>query len=148
MTARKRLNKELIDMYNNPPPGVSAGPTDDNLYEWTAAIAGPADSPYEGGFFFLKIQIPPDYPYRPPKPTFITPVYHPNINRQGAICVSFLKEEWSPALTISRLLISLQSFLVDPNPRDPLVPEIAAVYERNIEEYEKNAKSWTLKYAT
>ena len=88
---------------------------------------GPSASPYEGGVFFVQIHFPPDYPFKPPKVNFQTKVYHPNVNSTGSICLDILKEQWSPALTISKVLLSICSLLTDPNPDDPLVPEIAHI---------------------
>jgi ubiquitin-protein ligase len=68
-----------------------------------ATIMGPADSPFSGGVFFVSIHFPPDYPFKPPKVSFQTKVYHPNVNSQGSICLDILKEQWSPALTISKV---------------------------------------------
>ena len=68
-----------------------------------ATIMGPADSPYAGGVFFSLIHFPPDYPFKPPKVQFQTKLYHPNVNSQGSICLDILKEQWSPALTISKV---------------------------------------------
>ena len=68
---------------------------------------GPGDSPYSGGVFFVMIHFPPDYPFKPPKVQFQTKVYHPNVNSQGSICLDILKEQWSPALTISKVQLSL-----------------------------------------
>jgi len=108
---------------------------------------GPADSPFSGGVFFLSISFPPDYPFKPPKVAFTTKVYHPNVNSQGAICLDILKDQWSPALTISKVLLSISSLLTDPNPDDPLVSEIAHVYKTNKKGYEDTAREWTRKYA-
>jgi ubiquitin-protein ligase len=60
------------------------------------------DSPYTGGVFFLQIQFPTDYPFKPPKVHFTTRIYHPNINANGSICLDILRDQWSPALTISK----------------------------------------------
>ena len=69
--------------------------------------AGPGQSPYNGGIFFLNIVFPPEYPFKPPRVSFTTKIYHPNINEKGGICLDILKENWSPALTISKVRITL-----------------------------------------
>ncbi|KWU44188.1 ubiquitin carrier protein [Rhodotorula sp. JG-1b] len=146
----KRIAKELTDL-NKPdalPQGCSAAPiTDDNVHEWRATIEGPPDSPYQGGEFNLHISIPADYPFRPPKVTFETKIYHANINAQGGICLDILKNQWSPALSIIKVLLSVASLLADPNPHDPLMPDIAQRYLKNRKEHDKTAREWTQKYA-
>jgi ubiquitin-conjugating enzyme E2 D/E len=133
--------------YRDPPSSCSAGPVGDDLYHWQASIMGPPDSPYAGGVFFLSIHFPTDYPFKPPKVAFTTKIYHPNINGNGNICLDILKDQWSPALTISKVLLSICSLLTDANPDDPLVPEIAHVYNQDRPKYEATAKEWTKKYA-
>jgi len=117
------------------------------MFKWQATIMGPADSPYSGGVFSLSIHFPTDYPFKPPKLQFTTKMYHPNINGSGAICLDILKSQWSPALTISKVLLSICSMLTDPNPDDPLVPEIARVYKTDRNKYNQTAREWTQKYA-
>jgi len=145
--AQKRISKELIDLGKDPPTNCSAGPVGDDLFQWQATILGPQDSPYAQGVFFLTITFPTDYPFKPPKVAFTTRIYHPNINSNGSICLDILRSQWSPALTISKVLLSICSLLTDPNPDDPLVPEIARIYKTDKAKYEKLAKEWTSKYA-
>uniref|UniRef100_A0A6I8MYG5 E2 ubiquitin-conjugating enzyme n=1 Tax=Ornithorhynchus anatinus TaxID=9258 RepID=A0A6I8MYG5_ORNAN len=111
-----RIQKELADITLDPPPNCSAGPKGDNIYEWRSTILGPPGSVYEGGVFFLDITFTPEYPFKPPKVTFRTRIYHCNINSQGVICLDILKDNWSPALTISKVLLSICSLLTDCNP--------------------------------
>eukprot|EP01015_Nassula_variabilis_P034051 TRINITY_DN831_c0_g2_i5.p1 TRINITY_DN831_c0_g2~~TRINITY_DN831_c0_g2_i5.p1 ORF type:complete len:149 (-),score=13.29 TRINITY_DN831_c0_g2_i5:148-594(-) len=146
--ALKRIQKELKDINNDPPSNCSAGPVSDtDQFHWQATIMGPDDSPYAGGVFFLNINFPTDYPFKPPKVSFITRIYHPNINSNGSICLDILKDQWSPALTVSKVLLSICSLLTDPNPDDPLVPEIANQYKTDKTRYESIAREWVRKYA-
>ena len=144
--AINRIQKELNNIQKDPPLNCSAGPTDDNLFFWQATIMGPSESPYEGGIFFLNIHFPSDYPFKPPKVTFKTKVFHPNISGSGAICLDILKDQWSPALTISKVLLSICSLLTDPNPDDPLVPDIANLYNKDKEEFNIKAREYTQIY--
>ena len=101
--ALKRIQRELQELGRDPPANCSAGPMGDDLFHWQATIMGPEESPYSGGVFFLDIHFPADYPFKPPKVTFTTRIYHCNINSNGGICLDILKDNWSPALTISKV---------------------------------------------
>uniref|UniRef100_A0A0X3NHR6 E2 ubiquitin-conjugating enzyme n=1 Tax=Schistocephalus solidus TaxID=70667 RepID=A0A0X3NHR6_SCHSO len=146
-TSLKRIQKELADITADPPPNCSAFPRGENLYEWVSTILGPPGSVYESGIFLLDIHFPLDYPFKPPKVTFKTRIYHCNINSHGVICLDILKNNWSPALTISKVLLSICSLLTDCNPADPLVGSIANQYIHNRSEHDRTAKQWTKKYA-
>jgi ubiquitin-conjugating enzyme E2 D/E len=146
--AIRRLQKELIEIKKDTPANCSAGLINpDDLFTWQATIIGPTETPYEGGMFNLRIFFPPDYPFKPPKITFQTRIYHPNINSNGEICLDILKTQWSPALSLTKILLSLCSLLSDPNPNDPLVPEIAKIYKTDIEEFNRIAREHTINYA-
>ena len=149
MSASKRILRELMDLRKDPPLNCSAGPTDESdMFTWDGVIFGPSESPYAGGVFNVTIQFPIDYPFKPPRIVFSTKIYHPNINADGFICLDILKQNWSPALTISKVLLSILSMLTDPNPHDPLMPDIAQQYTNNRAEYEETARVWTQRYAT
>jgi len=148
MSSAKRILKEMKDMEASPMDNCTAGPINtENLYVWRGTIVGPMKSPYEGGLFQLEITFPVEYPFKPPKVQFLTKVYHPNINSSGGICLDILKDAWVPSLTIGKVLLSISSLLTDPNPKDPLVPEIAELYVRNRVEFDRVARDYTQTYA-
>uniref|UniRef100_A0A8I5YUL8 E2 ubiquitin-conjugating enzyme n=1 Tax=Pongo abelii TaxID=9601 RepID=A0A8I5YUL8_PONAB len=105
------------------------------------------DSPCQGGVFFLTIHFPTDCLFKPPKDAFTTKIYHPNINSNGSICFDILWSQWSPALTVSKDLLSICSLPCIPNLNDPLVLEIAHTYKADRENYNRLARQWTEKYA-
>ena len=148
MSTIKRIRTELDKIQQDPPSNCSAGPANEDLFKWEATIIGPIDTVYEGGIFKLDILFPERYPFKPPKVKFRTRIYHPNINSSGGICLDILKDQWSPALTISKVLLSICSLLTDPNPDDPLMIDIAELYKSDIEEYKIKARAHTLRYAS
>ena len=148
MACKKRILQEIKELQNNDSDNVTAGPvSEDNIFCWSATLIGPKDSPYEGGIFLLNINFPQDYPFKPPKINFQTKIFHPNINSGGSICLDILNSQWSPALTLSKTLLSISSLLTDPNPDDPLVSNIANMYKNDRLKYNEEAKLWTSKYA-
>ena len=84
---------------------------------------------------------------KPPKCRFITKIYHPNIDALGRICLDILKQNWTPALNLPKVCLSIQSLLQEPNPEDPLDNNIANVFKSNLKLAHKNAKQWTKLYA-
>lgn len=134
-------NKNAFDEYDANPIN------EDDLRSWRAQIKGPKDSVYAGGCFHLSIIFPNNYPFAPPAVTFLTPIYHPNVNREGYICLDILKNQWSPALSISKVLLSIISLLHEPNTDDPLMADIAKLYCDNREKFNENARNYTLEHA-
>lgn len=148
MACKKRILQEIKELQNNDSDNVTAGPvSEDNIFCWSATLIGPKDSPYDGGIFLLNINFPQDYPFKPPKINFQTKIFHPNINSGGSICLDILNSQWSPALTLSKTLLSISSLLTDPNPDDPLVSSIATMYKNDRTKYNEEASIWTKKYA-
>lgn len=145
--ALKRLQKELKSFKLNPPSSCIADIVDDDLYHWTGILFGPSNTPYADGIFKVDIIIPSDYPFQPPKVKFMTRIFHPNIDSNGNVCLDILKDKWSPALHIDHILLSISSLLNEPNPKDPLEPDIAFLYNTDRERYNLMARNYTLTYA-
>ncbi|NDE14341.1 ubiquitin-conjugating enzyme E2 [bacterium] len=146
--AIRRLHREYQDLLENPVYSCRAWPLPDKgMLEWKGVVTGPADTPYAGGTFELLMHFSVEYPFKPPKVVFVTRIFHPNISSTGGICMDILKDNWSPALTISKLLLSVCSLLADPNPSDPLVPDIARMLLEDPERFEAEARAFTARHA-
>ena len=146
-TALARINRELHDFSKDPPANCSAGPVGDDPFLWQATLMGPSGSPYEGGVFFLSVQFPEDYPFKPPRVHFKTPIWHPNIGEDGRVGLDILDENWTPALTLAKVLLSIGSLLVDPEPRGALRREVAQEYQDVRVKFDRTAREWTRKFA-
>ena len=146
--SKRRLQNELKQFNISSAAGISAHLKEDNLFEWEASIQGPPGTPYEGGTFILDFSFPSRYPFRPPKVTFKTKIYHCNINSDGYISLNILGSQWVSSSTIEKIFLSIQSFFNDCNPDDCLVPEIAAKYVNDRKEHDRVCRKWTKKYAT
>ncbi len=91
----------------------------DNLMSMKCLIIGPDNTPYEGGFYIFKIDIPNNYPFNPPKFTFLTRCnnvrFHPNLYVNGYVCLSILNtwgnNEWSPCNTLTAIFTTIQSIM-------------------------------------
>eukprot|EP00123_Amoebidium_parasiticum_P003653 comp14942_c0_seq1/m.11527 comp14942_c0_seq1/g.11527 ORF comp14942_c0_seq1/g.11527 comp14942_c0_seq1/m.11527 type:complete len:151 (-) comp14942_c0_seq1:113-565(-) len=142
-----RLQRERSDISNQLPPGCHAGPKGDNLFEWIAIVQGPEGTPYDGGVFFIDLFFPKEYPHKPPKVVMRTRIYHCNISANGNIALPALRDQWSPATTLSKLLHEIVSLLSNCMPEHALVPVLAGKYLSDPEGYNATARDWTRRFA-
>ncbi|EGC32071.1 hypothetical protein DICPUDRAFT_11209, partial [Dictyostelium purpureum] len=147
-----RLRQELSLIEKDPPPGIQAWPIENRINSLEAIIVGPQETPYDNGIFKLEISLPNRYPLEPPQIKFTTPIYHPNIDSNGRICLDILnmppKGEWKPSLNLSTVLTSIRLLMSTPNPYDPLMNDINEVFKNNYNQFFKTAKQWTTRHAT
>ena len=150
MKNNPRLLADLKNLKNHDiPETIKDIEINDNIYgPHYIYLKGPKDSPYENGVFKLKIEIPEKYPFVPPTFLFTNKIYHPNISNEGIICIDILKNQWSAALKLTSIILSLSALLTQPNPDDPLEFEIANIYKNNKQLFIKNAKDYVKIYAT
>lgn len=155
-----RVVKETKTLTTDPVPGIDCKPDPNNFKHFFVTIEGiisinpgPKGTCYENGIFNAELLLPDDYPMTPPKVVFDTKIYHPNIgikisneDNLGRICLDILKKNWSPALQIKSVLLSIQSLLSEPNPEDPLNNEAADHWKNNKKAAEAKAREWTQKY--
>jgi len=151
--ATKRLMVEFRELMDHPTEGILAGPlSEDSFTEWECFVAGPTDTPFEGGVFRACISFPSDYPLSPPKMKFTSALWHPNIYgtgaRAGEVCISILHapgndafgyerscERWSPVQSVEKILLSVVSMLAEPNCESPANVDAAKMYRDHREQF-------------
>ena len=162
----KRVKKELED-YNasrsvtdgvftlEPYCDASTGSVD--LTHFSATLLGPKGTPYAGGNFLIDIKIPQNYPFKAPMFELVNfrSMFHPNFapgpsgklqngEYSSNICINVLKEDWTPAFSLTTVLLAISAILADPNPKDALNIEAASLLLRNKDEFEKRARKCML----
>ncbi|MCJ1326509.1 hypothetical protein MMC10_003173 [Thelotrema lepadinum] len=145
--AQRRILSE-IRRFSDTPPCISLSLIGSSLSNILGVFVGPPDTPYEDGIFFVRFQIPEQYPLVPPKCRFMTKVYHPNIDANGQVCLNILNKQWQPVWALSDLLLAIAALLQEPNQEDFLVSEVAHMQKTNRRQFEANARDWAEKYAT
>lgn len=134
----------------------SIGLLDDNIYTWEVIIFGPKDSDYESGIFKAEMIFPIDFPEAPPTFRFITPVWHPNIDKEGNVCISILhkpgddefgyedqSERWLPVRSPESVILSIMCLLTSPNCESPANLEASQQYREDLESYRKKVRRLT-----
>jgi len=148
------LKKQLKDLIKSPVDGFSAGLVDDdNIYKWEILIIGPTDSLYEGGYFTAHLTFPEEYPQRPPKLKFISDMWHPNVGKDGHVCISILhepgddkygyekaSERWLPIHTVETIMVSVISMLSDPNDESPANVDAAKEFREDKTKFKRNCR--------
>lgn len=139
MAATRKLTKELQLLEDHKGEDVGVNIVGNNLLHWKGYVDGPKNTPYYNKKYILTIKFPVEYPFKPPKITFDTKIFHPNISDKGEICLDILKNQWMPTMSMYKVLKSIRTLLCEPNIDDPLNPEAAKLYKDNRDEFNKVA---------
>jgi len=130
--AMKLLAKQLAEFEEEPVEGILVRADMSNIFHWDAWIEGPSDTPYAGGVFKIHIEFPHDFPLNPPTVAFVSEFWHPNVYKDGKVCISILhppgpdemsgedeSERWLPTRSIATIILSVISILSAPNFSSP-----------------------------
>jgi ubiquitin-conjugating enzyme E2 A len=140
-----RLTKELDKLKKEPVDGFTLEEFS-NIMFWQGTLEGPKDTPYENGKFKIQFTFDSDYPIKPPSVKFLQYIYHPNLYKDGKICVDILQShEWSPAQNVRTIIHSLRSLFMDPNPASPANREAAELYMKDKTAYAAKVKEFISK---
>lgn len=142
-----RIMREMADLEKSETEGIKITPSPTNPRHYFVKLAGPRDTPFESGVFDVEMLLPDDYPMSPPKVLFNTPIYHPNIDKFGRICLDILKANWTPALQMRSVMLSLQALMSSPDPDDFLSADVAKQWKENPSEAMRIAAEWTRLHA-
>ncbi|KAI6206060.1 hypothetical protein M3Y94_00862800 [Aphelenchoides besseyi] len=140
----RRIAKETQRLLQDPVPGISATPDDNNARYFHVIIAGPEGSPFDGGVFKLELFLPEEYPMAPPKVRFMTKIYHPNIDKLGRICLDILKDKWSPCIANPHRFAFDSSVALGSKSGGS---DVAEQWKSNEGEAIRTAQEWTRLYA-
>ena len=137
--AEKRLKSEIEAL--DPLPNILFIPSPDNdLFSFTITITA-EEGYWKGGTYSFQFNFPPNYPFKAPKMKCVEKIYHPNIDSEGHVCVSVLREDYSPVLSLNHFIQSLLFILYTPNMEDPLEDHIAILYQSNYDQFVRNVKA-------
>jgi len=139
----RQVAKEMGKLMGSPAEDIKVHMNEADLTDIQATITGPAGTPYEGGKFRVKIVLGESYPAAPPKGFFVTKIFHPNVAKNGAICVNTLKKDWKKEYGIAHVLQVIKCLLIFPNPASALNEEAGKLLLEQYEDFARHAKMMT-----
>jgi len=147
--ALNRLRNELKEISKDTYYYYSVSPQKDNFFKWDGIIIGPQDTIFEGANIKVALEFPQEYPNKPPLFHFVTPLFHPNVYKDGKVCISILhegvdefeyeslSERWNPSQSVNSILVSIHSMLSSPNLDSPANIDASKMWRENFSEYKK-----------
>jgi ubiquitin-conjugating enzyme E2 D/E len=115
--------------------------------KWIAIVAGPKNTPFEGGKFKVSINFPSEYPYRAPELIFLTPIYHPNVDSWAKhVCLNSI-DYWRATSKVWKVFVELIEVLKNPVEGNSIDAMVRDVWLTDPKQYENTAREWTKKHA-
>lgn len=148
MAATRRLQKELQEIKKSGIRSFRDLKVDEsNILQWQGLIV-PESAPYNKGAFRIEMIFPAEYPFKPPRLTFKTKIYHPNVDEKGQVCLPIISaENWKPATKTDQVIDSLVQLVNEPEPEHPLRGDLAEEYTKDRKKFYKNAEDHTKKFS-
>lgn len=144
MSATRRLTRELAEIRQaNLNCFTDIKVDESNILSWQGLIV-PGNPPYDKGAFRVELNFPAEYPFKPPRVTFRTKIYHPNVDEKGQVCLPIIQaENWKPATRTDQVIQALVALVNDPEPEHPLRADIADEFQRDKKTFMKKAEDFT-----
>jgi ubiquitin-conjugating enzyme E2 S len=143
----RSIAKELHALQESPCEGIRVTINEHNIADVQAEIEGPTGTPYEGGVFRMKLCIGAEFPVVAPKGLFLTKIWHPNVSKEGEICVNVLKRDWKPDLGLRHVLLVIRCLLIEPFPESALNEEAGRALMEDYDEFARHARLMTQLHA-
>jgi ubiquitin-conjugating enzyme E2 H len=123
--------------------------TEDGRVQFLVEFKGPVSTPYENGVWNVRVELPPEYPFRSPSIGFANRIYHPNVDEMsGSVCLDVINQTWSPMYNLVNVFEQfLPQLLTYPNPADPLNGDAASLLLRDPKCFEKRVREYVSRYA-
>ncbi|PGH11147.1 ubiquitin-conjugating enzyme E2 8 [Polytolypa hystricis UAMH7299] len=123
---------------------------DNSQQEFYVRFKGPEETPFAGGLWKVRVELPDQYPYKSPSIGFVNRIYHPNIDElSGSVCLDVINQTWSPMYDMINIFeVFLPQLLRYPNPSDPLNGDAAAILMRDPKKYDVRVREYVAKYAS
>ena len=139
----RQVAKEIGDLQKEPPEGIKIQPNEEDMTDLQATIEGPSGTPYAGGYFRVKLVLGKSFPSEPPKGFFLTKIFHPNVAKNGEICVNTLKKDWKAEYGIKHILLTIKCLLIVPNAESALNEEAGKLLLEQYDDYSMRARMYT-----
>ncbi|CAN3374044.1 hypothetical protein DIURU_001750 [Diutina rugosa] len=145
-TPKRRIEKDMMELMMS---DHEVSLVDDNMQQFYVMFKGPRDTPYEGGTWKVRVELPDQYPIKSPSIGFTNKIYHPNIDESsGSVCLDVINQTWSPMFGLLNIFEEfLPHLLRYANPSDPLNADASGLMNKDIDQYTETVKQYVKKYA-